>query len=448
MLSLDNLHPYQRRVLELAKKNPNLGLLMEPGLGKTVTALSIIRQSSSGRTLVVAPKQVAESVWMQECAKWEHLKDLHVVKIMGTPRQRLYALHENADVYVVNNENLAWLVENWVPGKFDYLVLDESSRFKDPSTKRFKALKKVLREFKRRIIATGTPTPQGLGDLWSQVAVLDLGERLGKTLTGFRDNYMFASERNRHTGVVYKWAVREGKDREIMEKISDVCVSLRAEDYLTLPVLTEVYQPVSLPEPVMASYKQLKKSMVTEIDGTQITAVSAAALANKLLQATSGALYDEDGNVVVAHDAKLEALESIVEQAAGPVLVFYHYKSSLSRIMSSFPQAVAMAPEVLDDWRAGKVPIMLAHPQSGGIGVNLQCNAHDMAHVVWFDLPWSSESYVQSNARVYRQGQEKPVVVHHLVASDTIDRQVVDVLDGKISLQDAVLDTLKMEATA
>jgi hypothetical protein len=232
-----------------------------------------------------------------------------------------------------------------------------------------------------------------------------------------------------------------------MEKISDICVSLRAEDYLTLPVLTEVYQPVSLPEPVMASYKQLKRSMVTEIDGTQITAVSAAALANKLLQATSGALYDEDGNVVVAHDAKLEALDSIVEQAAGPLLVFYHYKSSLSRIMSAFPQAVAMAPEVLDDWRAGKVPIMLAHPQSGGIGVNLQCNAHDMAHVVWFDLPWSSESYVQANARVYRQGQQKPVVLHHLVATGTIDQQVVDVLDGKISLQDAVLDTLKMETT-
>jgi len=447
MLKENNLHPYQRRVLELAKTTPHIGLLMEPGLGKSVTSLSIIRQSSSGRALVVAPKQVAESVWAQECEKWEHLKDLHVVKIMGTPRQRLYALHEDADVYVVNNENLAWLVENWVPGKFDYLVIDESSRFKDPSTKRFKALKKVLREFKRRIIATGTPTPQGLGDLWSQVAILDLGERLGKTLTGFRENYMFAAERNRHTGVVYKWAVREGKDKEIMEKISDICVSLRAEDYLTLPVLTEVYQPVTLPEPVMASYKQLKKSMVTEIDGTQITAVSAAALANKLLQATSGALYDEDGGVVVAHDAKLEALDSIVEQAAGPLLVFYHYKSSLSRIMSAFPQAVAMAPEVLDDWRAGKVPIMLAHPQSGGIGVNLQCNAHDMAHVVWFDLPWSSESYVQANARVYRQGQQKPVVLHHLVATGTIDQQVVDVLDGKISLQDAVLDTLKMETT-
>lgn len=447
MLSLDNLHPYQRRVLELAKTTTNLGLLMEPGLGKTVTALTIIRQSSSGRCLVVAPKQVAESVWSQECSKWEHLKDLYVVKIMGSPRERLYALHEDADVYVVNNENLAWLVDNWVPGKFDYLVIDESSRYKDPSTKRFKALKKVLREFKRRIIATGTPTPQGLGDLWSQVAILDLGERLGKTLTGFRDNYMFAAERNRHTGVVYKWAVREGKEKEIMDKISDICVSLSAKDYLTLPPLAEVYQPVALPPEVQAQYKQLKKSMVVEIDGVEITAVSAAALANKLLQASSGALYDEDKNVVVAHDAKLDALDSILEQAGGPVLVFYHYKSSLSRIATRFPQAVAMDPGLLDDWRAGKVPLMLAHPQSGGIGINLQCNAHEMAHVVWFDLPWSSESYVQANARVYRQGQEKPVMLHHLVASGTIDQQVVDVLQGKINLQQAVLDTLKMEQT-
>jgi SNF2 family DNA or RNA helicase len=445
MLSLDNLHPYQRRVLELAKTTTNLGLLMAPGLGKSVTSLTILSQSKPGRTLIVAPKQVAESVWSQECSKWEHLKDLYVVKIMGSPRERLYALHEDADVYVVNNENLAWLVDNWVPGKFDYLVIDESSRYKDPSTKRFKALKKVLREFKRRIIATGTPTPQGLGDLWSQVAILDLGERLGKTLTGFRENYMFAAERNRHTGVVYKWAVREGKDKEIMDKISDICVSLSAKDYLTLPPLAEVYQPVVLPLEVQAQYKQLKKSMVVEIDGVEITAVSAAALANKLLQAASGALYDEDKNVVVAHDAKLEALESILEQAGGPVLVFYHYKSSLSRIATRFPQAVSMDPGVLDDWRAGKVPLMLAHPQSGGIGVNLQCNAHEMAHVVWFDLPWSSESYVQANARVYRQGQEKPVMLHHLVASGTIDQQVVDVLQGKINLQQAVLDTLKME---
>jgi SNF2 family DNA or RNA helicase len=230
-----------------------------------------------------------------------------------------------------------------------------------------------------------------------------------------------------------------------MDKISDICVSLSAKDYLTLPPLAEVYQPVALPPEVQAQYKQLKRSMVVEIDGVEITAVSAAALANKLLQAASGALYDEDKNVVVAHDAKLEALESILEQAGGPVLVFYHYKSSLSRIATRFPQAVAMDPGVLDDWRAGKVPLMLAHPQSGGIGVNLQCNAHEMAHVVWFDLPWSSESYVQANARVYRQGQEKPVMLHHLVASGTIDQQVVDVLQGKINLQQAVLDTLKME---
>lgn len=447
MLSLDNLHPYQRRVLDLATRTPNLGLLMEPGLGKTVTALSIISQSSSGPTLVVAPKQVAESVWAQECAKWDHLKDLRVVKVMGSQAARMAALREKADVYVINNENLAWLVDNWPQGRFKNLVIDESSRYKDPSTKRFKALKKVLREFDRRIIATGTPTPQGMGDLWSQLAILDLGERLGRTLTGFRENYMFAAERNRHTGVVYKWAVREGKEKDILDKISDICISLRAEDYLTLPALTNVYEPVTLAPEVMKKYKQLSKSMATEIDGTQITAVTAAALANKLLQATSGALYDEDGNVVVAHDAKLEALDSIIEQADGPVLVFYHYKSSLARIQQTYPHAVTLEPSKIPAWQRGEIPLMLAHPQSGGIGLNLQCNAHNMAHTVWFDLPWSSENYIQANARIYRQGQEKPVIVHHLVATGTIDEDVVKVLDGKISLQDALLDALKLETT-
>ena len=447
MLSLDNLHPYQHRVLELARRTPNLGLLMEPGLGKTVTALSIIKQSSSEPTLVVAPKQVAESVWAQECAKWEHLKDLLVVKVMGSQANRKHALITPADVYVINNENLAWLVDNWPEGLFKNLIIDESSRYKDPSTKRFKALKKVLREFDRRIIATGTPTPQGLGDLWSQIAILDLGERLGRTLTGFRENYMFAAERNRHTGVVYKWAVREGKAKDILDKISDICVSLRAEDYLTLPQLTMVNDPVTLPDQVMSKYKQLKKSMAVSIDGTEITAVTAAALANKLLQATSGALYDEEGAVVVAHDAKLEALDSIVEQASGPVMVFYHYKSSLARILQLYPHAQTFSPDVVEDWRAGKIKMLLAHPQSGGIGVNLQCNTHAMVHTVWFDLPWSSENYIQANARVYRQGQEKPVVVHHLVCGDTIDEQVLEALDGKISLQDALLNALKMEQT-
>lgn len=444
MLSEANFHDYQNRVLHQAEKLPHVGLFLEPGLGKTATALTIIKRSSSGRTLVVAPKRVAESVWAQECQKWQHLKDLKVVKIMGTPRDRLLALHGNHDVYIINVDNLAWLVDNWVPGKFDYLIIDESSRFKDPSTKRFKALKTVLKSFKRRIITTGTPTPQGYGDLWSQVAILDLGARLETSLTKFRDKYMHATERNRHTNVVYKWEVRPGMDKVITDRISDICFSLKAEDYLMLPKLTNLYHRIELESDLMAKYKNLKKEMVSEIDGQQITAVTAAALANKLLQFTSGTLYTEDNNRAFAHSAKIEFLESLVEENSAPTLVFYHYKSALEKLQNVFPQAKLLTDESIERWRDGKVKMMLAHPQSGGIGLNLQCNVGEVAQCVWYDLPWSSENYIQANARIYRQGQTKPVIIHHLMIKNTIDEQVIKVLEGKISLQDALIDSLKL----
>ena len=363
---------------------------------------------------------------------------------MGSPSQRLNALLSNSNLFVINVENVPWLVEHWLDGLFDYLVVDESSRFKDPSTKRFKALKKVLRSFKRRLILTGTPTPQGLGDLWSQVGILDLGERLETSLTKFRDKYMYAAEKNRHTHVVYKWAVRPGMEQEITNKISDICFSLRAEDYLQLPELTKLYHSIELEKPVMAKYKELKKEMASEIKGQVVTAVTAAALANKLLQFTSGTLYTED-DAVEAHQAKVEYLESLIEENPHPTLVFYHYKTALQKLKAAFPEAQELSANNMEDWRQGKIKIMLAHPQSGGIGLNLQCNAGDLAHVVWYDLPWSSENYIQANARVYRQGQTKPVIIHHLVAHKTIDEQVVKVLEGKIGTQDAIMDTLKME---
>jgi SNF2 family DNA or RNA helicase len=444
MLSKENLHHYQSRLIHQAASIPNMGLFMEPGLGKTATALSIIKESPAGRTLVIAPKRVAESVWYQECQKWKHLSDFRVALVMGTPAQRLSALYSDSDLFVINVENVAWLVEHWPSGLFDYLVIDESSRFKDPSTKRFKAIKKVLRSFKRRLILTGTPTPQGLGDLWSQVGILDMGERLETTLTKFRDRYMYAAERNRHTHVVYKWAVRPGLEQEITDKISDICFSLRAEDYLKLPPRTNLYHNIELDSSVMSKYKELKREMVSEIEGQTVTAVTAAALANKLLQFTSGTVYSEGGDVQV-HETKIEYLESLVEENQHPTLVFYHYKTALQKLKDAFPDAQELGPDNMDDWRNGKIKIMLAHPQSGGIGLNLQCNAGELAHVVWYDLPWSSENYIQANARVYRQGQTKPVIIHHLVAKKTIDAHVVKVLEGKISTQDAIMDTLKME---
>lgn len=442
MLDKTNLHQYQRNVLEKAKQLPHLGLFMEPGLGKTVTALTIISESPKGKTLVIAPKRVAESVWAPECAKWKHLSSLKVVKIMGSPKQRFEALKSSSDVYVINVENVTWLVDNWPIGGFDYLIVDESSRFKDPSTKRFKALKKVLKGFKRRIIATGTPTPQGYGDLWSQVGILDLGERLETSLTRFRDKYMYASERNRHTGVVYKWALNQGADSAINDRINDICFSLRAEDYLQLPSLTNLHHSITLDADVKRKYNELKKHMVAEIGTEEITAPTAATLTNKLLQFTSGAIYNEAGEPVPIHETKLEFLESLLEESSAPTLLFYHFKHSLNRIKERFPEAVELSDGNIEAWRRGEIRLLVCHPQSGGIGLNLQCNVGELAQCVWYDLPYSSENYIQANARVYRQGQTKPVIIHHLLVEGSIDEQVVKVLEGKINLQDALMNAL------
>ena len=441
MLKKTNLHQYQLEVIKKAALIPNMGLFMEPGLGKTVTALTIIQESPKGRTLIVAPKRVAETVWAQECQKWEHLCHLKVAKVMGTPKQRQSSLESSSKIYVTNLENLVWLLEQ---GKtFDYLIIDESSRFKDPSTKRFKALKKHLKNFKRRLILTGTPSPQGLQDLWSQVGILDLGQRLETSLTRFRDKYMDPGQRNRHTGVVYNWVPKQTSSLIVYEKINDICLSLKAEDYLQLPPLTKLYHKIEIDKGVRAKYDELRKDMVAEIGKERITAPTAATLANKLLQVTSGAVYNEEGEAQEVHRSKLEYLESIMEESSSPTLVFYHFKHSLNRLRLQFPQAVVLDDDNIQAWRDGKIRMLLAHPQSGGIGLNLQCNVGDTAQTVWFDLPWSSENYIQANARIYRQGQEKPVIIHHLVISNTIDNHVIDVLEGKINFQDALLNDLK-----
>ena len=418
-----------------------MGLLLEPGLGKTATALTILAEQFRGTTLIVAPKRVAETVWTQEANKWEHLKHLKIAKVMGTPTQRLAALNSSSNIYVVNLENLTWLLEENVK-TFNNLIIDESSRFKDPSTKRFKALKKHLKNFERRIILTGTPTPQGMADLWSQVGILDLGERLETSLTRFRDKYMNPGQRNRQTGVVYNWILKDGADKIITDKISDICYSLKAADYLQLPTLTSLFHNVELDSSVRKKYNELRKDMVADIKGEKITAPTAAALAGKLLQYTSGAVYDEQGATHEVHRSKLEYLESIMEESTSPTLVFYHFKHSLNRIRVQFPQAVVLDDNNIEAWRKGEIRMLLAHPQSGGIGLNLQCNVGDTAQTVWFDLPWSSENYIQANARIFRQGQEKPVIIHHLVVANSIDQHVVKVLEGKINIQDALMDAL------
>ena len=343
---------------------------------------------------------------------------------------------------MINLENVAWLCDAQPKLVFTNLVIDESSRFKDPSTKRFKALKKHLKGFSRRLILTGTPTPQGMADLWSQVGILDLGQRLETSLTRFRDKYMQPDQMNRHTRVIYSWKLQPNADQIINDKISDICFSLKAEDYLQLPSCTSLYHKIEIDKQARNQYEQLRKDMVTEIGREKITAPTAATLANKLLQFTSGAVYTADGETKEIHRSKLEYLESIMEESSSPTLVFYHFKHSLQRLRLQFPQAVVLDDDNIEAWRRGKIRMLLAHPQSGGIGINLQCNVGDTAQTVWFDLPWSSENYIQANARIYRQGQEKPVIIHHLTVSNSIDQQVVKVLEGKINLQEALLESL------
>jgi len=443
MLRRTNLHQYQVELIEKAKTCPNIGLFLPPGLGKTTTTLTIIAEQFQGKTLIIAPKRVAETVWDTETKKWEHLSHLTISKIMGSPAQRLSSLTKDADIYLINLENVAWLCELSPKLVFTNLVIDESSRFKDSSTKRFKALKKHLKGFSRRLILTGTPTPQGMADLWSQVGILDLGERLETSLTKFRDKYMMPIERNRHTGVIYKWGIIPKADEVINDKIKDICFSLKAEDYLTLPEVTKVYHTVEIGQATRSAYDRLRKDMVLEVEAETITAVTAAALTNKLLQFTSGSLYKEDGTWLKQHDAKLDYLEDLVDENI-PTLVFYHYKSSLAGLQAKFSHARLLDsnPQTIEDWRQGKIKMLLAHPQSGGIGINLQCNVADTAQMVWYDLPWSSENYIQANARVHRQGQTKPVIIHHLVLSRSIDNQVIQVLEGKINIQNAVLNAL------
>ena len=421
---------------------PNLGLFLPPGLGKTATTLTIIAEQFKGKTLIIAPKRVAQTVWDTEISKWQHLSNLTCSKILGSEKQRLEALTVEADVYIINLENVAWLCGLSDKLVFTNLVIDESSRFKDSSTKRFKALKKHLKGFSRRLILTGTPTPQGLPDLWSQVGILDLGQRLETSLTKFRDRYLTPDQMNRQTHVVYSWKLKPQMDRVIQDKVSDICFSLKAEDYLQLPPLTNLYHKIDLDPQVKNKYNELRKDMVVEIGKGQITAPTAATLAGKLLQFTSGAVYGQDGEAQEVHRSKLEYLESIMEESSSPTLVFYHFKHSLQRIRLQFPQAVVLDDYNIAAWNRGEIRMLLAHPQSGGIGINLQCNTGETAQTVWFDLPWSSENYIQANARIYRQGQEKPVIIHHLMMENTIDEQVVKVLEGKINLQDALLNAL------
>jgi SNF2 family DNA or RNA helicase len=392
--------------------------------------------------LVIAPLSVAEKTWTDEIEKWDHLKHLTFSKILGNQKQRLEALNKKADVYLINRENVEWLVNHYQRSwPFKTVIIDELSSFKSASAKRFKALRRV-RPFMERVIGlTGTPSPNSLMDLWAEIYLLDQGERLGKTITQYRNKYFTPAQKNGH--IVYSWQLVPGAEEEIYRKISDICVSMKAKDYLKLPPRTDNIVEVELSDADWKKYKSLEREYVLELKDSDVVASNAAALSNKLLQLSNGAIYDENTEAIEIHQTKLEALDRIVEDAQGQsVLVFYQYKHDLERIKRRFKQAKQL--DVTDGdikkWNDGKIPILLAHPQSAGHGLNLQQGGHI---IVWFGLTWSLEFYQQANARLDRQGQTEPVIVHHIVTKNTIDEQVIKALQGKEVGQEALMQAVK-----
>lgn len=444
MLKRNQLHSYQLSMIEKAKTIPHIGLFMEVGLGKTATTLTIIAEQYKGKTLIVAPKKVAETVWHKEAANWEHTKHLKIAKVLGTEKERIAALQQEADVYVINLENFVWLTGRPEMLVFTNLILDESQKWKATNTKRFKAIKKFLKQFEHRVILTATPAPQGLQDLYAQVGMLDMGKRLGTSLTAFRTVYAEPDQINRHTRVVYSWKLKPGMDVVINKKIEDICFALKAEDYLTLPPVTVIIHRIELTNNARKKYDEMRKNMVLEMEGQTITAPTAAALAGKLQQFASGATYTESGEWIETHSDKMEYLVEIMESNVSPTLIFYNYKHSLERLKAQFPQGVVLDATNIEAWTTGKIPILFAHPKSAGAGLNLQNNTGHVAQVIWFDGTWSSEEFTQGNGRIHRQGQTAPVIIHQLTMAKTIDEVIVEALDKKVEVQNILLDALKM----
>lgn len=410
----------------------------------TLTAVkALLEDFAVSKVLVVAPLRVAATVWAEEALKWDHLQDLRIVKVLGDARTREAALREDAEIYVINRENIPWLVDHQAKTKvwpFDMLVLDELSSFKSSKAERFKALRRVLPAVRRVVGLTGTPAPNGLLDLWSQIYLLDKGERLGRTITSYRDRWFIPGHRNGM--VVYNWVPIRGASAEIYSRIGDICMSMTAEDYLQMPDRVDITIPVKLSEKARRAYDTLEKDLVLPMRGETITAQNAAVLAGKLLQIANGAVYTEDHKWQLVHDTKLDALEDLIEAANGePVLVYYAYQHDEERICRRFPQAVRLKGyDEVQRWNAGEIPLLIAHPASAGHGLNLQRGGHIL---VWFGLTWSLEQYQQANARLYRQGQDKPVKIYHLVAQDTVDEGVAKILTGKAERQDALIDAVK-----
>lgn len=445
-------HNYQKYAVERIVNDDKVALFLDCGLGKTVITLTAVNELKYNRwavcrCLVVAPKKVAEATWTKEAQKWDHLQHLRIIPVLGSASKRIKALNTPGDVWVINRENIPWLVDYYRNAwPFDMVVLDESSSFKNHRSQRFKALKMVRHLIHRLVELTGTPAPNGLEDLWAQIFLLDGGDRLGKTISSYRD--AFFTQDYSHPGQMYRtYSPQTGAEGRIKAAISDICVSMKAEDYLTLPDFIEDVVPVVLDPKARKAYDKLEREMLLQVDEQTVTAGTAAVLNGKLLQLCSGAVYDSEGGVLQIHDCKVEAFLEVIEQLHGEhALVFYwfqHERDRLVEAMAKTGKRVRVYQGVEDEqlWNAGEVDVLLAHPASCAYGLNLQQGGH---HEIWFGYPnWTLELYQQANARLYRQGQKQPVICHLLVVQDGMDEDVVASLHSKGDTQDALMSALK-----
>ena len=446
-------HRYQQHCIERILQTKKIGLFLDMGLGKTVVTLTAIRQLMYDRflvrkVLVIAPKKVAEGTWSREKDKWEHTRILRVSRVLGSEQKRVKALNTPADLYIINRENVVWLVDyyrnSW---PFDMVVIDESSSFKSHKAKRFKSMAAIMPHVDRLVELTGTPSPNGLSDLWAQIYLLDAGERLGKKYTHFRERYFDPGQRGPQN-IVYSYKAKPGSQESILDKISDICISMKADDYLQLPDITYNQVPVELDARALKSYRDLERQMVLQLpdDADEISVTSAAALSNKLLQLANGAVYNDDHQVHEIHSCKIETFMELIDSLQGkPVLVFYNFQHDRDRILKALDKTdlrvrQLKTPDDEDDWNKQLIDVLLTHPASSAYGLNLQEGGN---HVIWFGLTWNYELYSQANKRLHRQGQTEKVIIHHLVTQGTRDEDVMEALQYKDDVQSWVMDSLK-----
>ncbi|MDH4615083.1 DEAD/DEAH box helicase [Listeria innocua] len=438
-------HEYQSYATEFILSHPISAVFLEMGLGKSVITLSAIFDLCLDsflvcKVLVIAPLRVARDTWPAEIKKWDHLKGLSYSVAVGTEKERIDALKKQSTLYIINRENVDWLVhKSGIPFHFDMVVIDELSSFKSYGAKRFKSLLKVRPSVKRIVGLTGTPSSNGLMDLWAEFRILDLGQRLGRYISHYRNTYFKPDKRNAQ--IIFSYKPLPGAEDEIYKQISDITISMKSTDYLKMPeyVSNEVF--VTLSEKEWKVYSDFKEDMVANLGDEEIDAVNAAVLSGKLLQMANGAVYDSENKAHVIHDKKLDALEDLIEGANGkPVLVAYWYKHDLERIKDRFPVKQIQSSKDIEDWNDGKIPIAVIHPASAGHGLNLQSGGSTL---IWFGLTWSLELYQQTNARLYRQGQKDTVIVHHIITKNTIDEDVLLALTKKEKTQDALIDAVK-----